>query len=229
MLAFKETIIIAVGGSLLVPDHIDITFINEIRDMTLHLVENNYQVVLVPGGGKIARNYQDALKQLGSDDAEALDWVGIKAIHLNCEMLLHAFSGFNIHPNIVYKPEEIKGVSAPIVLKAAFKPGNSSDVGAVRMANILGAKKIINFSNTSHVYSEDPRINPNAERFTTLSWKEYRELIPREWKPGLSAPFDPVAAKMAEESGMSVAILGASIENLECYLSGKEFEGTVIS
>ncbi|MCA9352439.1 UMP kinase [Patescibacteria group bacterium] len=229
MSTFKETIIIGVGGSLLVPDAIDTGFIAQLQEMVHNLINTGYRVVLVPGGGRTARNYQHALKELGQYDVETLDWIGIKAIHLNGELLLHVFQAIGINPAVIHKPEEISTIDAQLVLKFAFKPGNSSDVGAVKMAQSTGAQKIINFSNISHVYNEDPRTNPDATPFDTLTWQEYRALIPGEWTPGLSAPFDPVAATLAEEAGITVAILGASIENLKQYLAGESFEGTIIS
>ncbi|MFT6829660.1 MAG: uridylate kinase [Candidatus Paceibacteria bacterium] len=225
---FKERIIIAVGGSLLVPDAIDTHFIKDLRDIASNLINQGYQVILVPGGGKIARNYQEALKELQHDDPESLDWVGVKAIHLNADFLYRVFTGFDVH-SIIHEPEELEGVDSSLVIKAAFKPGNSSDMGAVRMAEISGAKRIINFSNTSHVYSADPRIHADAKKFETLSWSEYRDLIPTEWVPGMSAPFDPIASQLAEESGITVAVLGASVENLQNYLDGNEFQGTILS
>jgi uridylate kinase len=48
--------------------------------------------------------------------------------------------------------------------------------------------------------------------------------------PGLNSPFDPTAAKMAEEDNIEVVIMnGKSIENLERCLSGESFSGTIIS
>ena len=226
----QETIIIAIGGSLLIPDAIDVDFIHHFIEMVSHLIEKKYKVIIVPGGGKTARNYQIALKKLGSIAPESLDWVGIKSIHVNCELLHHAFATKNIETNIIFKPEELSNyLSSDVIIKAAFKPGNSSDVGAIRMAEISGAVRIINFSNTTHVYSADPRTNPDAEKFDTLSWDDYRQLIPAEWTPGMSAPFDPIASKMAQDNNMTVAVLGASLENLENYLAGHVFEGTIIS
>ena len=66
--------------------------------------------------------------------------------------------------------------------------------------------------------------------FEKISWKEYRELIPKEWNPGLSSPFDPIASKMAEEAGIEVVIMnGKPIDNLANYLKGEKFLGTIIS
>jgi uridylate kinase len=45
----------------------------------------------------------------------------------------------------------------------------------------------------------------------------------------MSAPFDPIASKMAEEEDMEVAIMnGSDLDNLGRYLDGESFQGTVV-
>lgn len=226
---FKETIIIAMGGSLLVPESIDVPFIKKLKEMIVHFTNQNYQIVLVIGGGKTCRYYQAAASEFDNVDDVALDWIGIKTIRLNCELLLRVFSDLDVHEQVIEKWDEVVGITNHVVVVGAWEPGCSSDKDAVEMARALEAQRVINFSNTTHVYSADPRINSDATKFETLSWDEYRALIPSEWVPGMSAPFDPVAAQLAKDSGITVAVLGASIQNLEHYLEGQEFEGTVIS
>lgn len=224
----KETIIIAMGGSLLVPEKIDVPFIKSLKEMVIYFTNEGYQIALVVGGGKTARIYQKGLRDLGVTHSDSLDWVGIKSIHLNCELLLHAFADIDIHPKIILKPEDLDGINESLIIVGAWEPGCSSDTDAVEMAEISGAQRIVNFSNTPYVYSADPRAHPDAKRFDALSWDEYRNIIPKEWTPGMSAPFDPVASEKAQRAGITVAVLGASIKNLENYLSGREFEGTII-
>ena len=45
----------------------------------------------------------------------------------------------------------------------------------------------------------------------------------------MNAPFDPVAAKKAQDLGLKVIVLkGSNFENLEKFFDNKEFIGTVI-
>lgn len=229
MAHFKETIIIAMGGSLLIPNDIDVSFIKELKHLVSSITNKGYQVVLVIGGGKVCRNYQAAAREFDNVNDIDLDWIGIKTIRLNCELVFRILSDLDIHPNIIERPEDIHGINESLVIVGAWEPGCSSDTDAVEMAKVGGAYRIVNFSNTPYIYSADPRKYPDAERFEKLSWNEYRDIIPKEWTPGLSAPFDPVASEMAQESGITVAVLGASLQNLESYLSDKPFEGTIIS
>ena len=84
--------------------------------------------------------------------------------------------------------------------------------------------------NADYVYDSDPKINPNAKKIEKISWANYRKLIPNEWNPGLNSPFDPIASKMAEETGVQVIIMnGKPIDNFEKCLNGESFLGTVIS
>ncbi len=97
-------------------------------------------------------------------------------------------------------------------------------------AKTLGAKKVINLSNIDYVYTADPRTNPDATKIETIGWADFRKLLPEEWDPGLSSPFDPVAAKEAQVLGLEVAVInGAKLDEFEKYLDGKPFGGTVIS
>ena len=226
---FKDTIVIAMGGSLLVPENIDIQFLKQLKEMMRALIEQDYQIALVVGGGKTCRIYQNVAREFENVQNVDLDWIGIKTIRLNAELLLRAFSDLDIYEDVIEKWEDAEGIQNHLIIVGAWEPGCSSDTYAIELAHVLGSKKVVNFSNISHVYSEDPRKNPEAEKFEKLSWEEYKNLIPKDWVPGLSAPFDPVASTKAQEYGISVAILGASLENLENYLNGKTFEGTTIS
>ncbi len=226
---FKDTIVVSIGGSLLVPDGIDINFINKLKEIITSLVEDNYQVALVIGGGKTARKYQDVASRFSNVKHIDLDWIGIKAIRLNCELILRIFSDLNIHKNVIESWDEAKNIKENIIVIGAFEPGCSSDKDAVELSIILNGKSVINLSNISHVYDSDPNKNTNAKKIYNISWDDYLGLIPDKWSPGLSSPFDPIASRKAKDNGISVIVIGASLENFKNYLNSSNFEGTTIS
>lgn len=50
-----------------------------------------------------------------------------------------------------------------------------------------------------------------------------------KWTPGLSAPFDPRASKMAEVLKIKVVVVnGSSLDRLQDFFKGREFIGTII-
>ena len=96
-------------------------------------------------------------------------------------------------------------------------------------AKNIGATRLVNLSNIDYVYDADPRENPEAKKIEKISWPEFRKLIPEEWDPGLSSPFDPVAAKEAESLSLEVAIInGTKLKEFSNYLDDQPFVGTII-
>lgn len=223
-----ETIIISLGGSLIIPDEIDVNFLKDFKKLILAEIEKGKKFLIITGGGKICRKYQEVAKALSDPSPEDLDWIGIKSLKLNAELLRVIFKEYAYKEVISNLSSDFK-FEKSIIIGSAFRPGRSTDWDAVEGAKTLGAKKIINLSNTDYVYDSDPKINPNAKKIEEISWEEYRKLIPKDWNPGLNSPFDPVASKMAEEEGMEVVIMnGKPIDNLAKYLNGEKFLGTVI-
>ena len=112
---------------------------------------------------------------------------------------------------------------------AGWKPGWSTDYDAVLLAKNFGVSEIINMSNIDYVYDKDPKKFKDAKKIEKTSWKDYTNLVGNKWKAGMNVPFDPIAAKEAQKSGMKVCIIGKDLENLENLLNGKKFKGTVIN
>jgi uridylate kinase len=90
-------------------------------------------------------------------------------------------------------------------------------------------KTVINLSNIKQVYTADPKIDPDAKPIDHASWEEFRKLVGDEWKPGMNAPFDPIASKRSQELGVKTVVMsGEDFDNIENYFAGKPFLGTVI-
>jgi len=226
----EETIIISLGGSLIIPDNIDVEFLKSFRTLILEHVGKGKKFIIDTGGGRTCRKYQNVAKEITSVSKEDLDWIGIATNNLNAELLRVIF-GEKAHAKVIIDLSKRFSLDKPIVIGGALEPGHSSDFDAVLAAKTVNAKKIINLSNTDYVYDSDPKKNPDAKKIEKISWAEYRKIIPDEWThAGLNTPFDPIASKMAEEEGMEVVIMnGKPIENLAKCLAGEKFKGTVIS
>jgi uridylate kinase len=228
----SETIVMSVGGSLIVPGAIDTTFLSHLKTfIDQETTERGRRFIIIAGGGRTARNYQDAASAVSDLNAEDLDWMGIHATRLNGHLLRTIFRD-SAHRVMITNPDEILDVPAheKVVIAAGYRPGSSTDLRAIQIAEKIGATKVINLSNIDYVYTADPRTIPDAEKIEAISWADFRALIPREWDPGLSSPFDPIAAMRAEASGLEVAIInGTRLEEVMKYLEGEAFTGTKIS
>lgn len=226
-----ETIIISVGGSLIVPDTIDTSFLQTLRTTLIEQIQGGTKrFILIAGGGRTARNYQSAASEVVTLDSSDLDWLGIHATRLNGHLLRSVFYEY-AHPVMITNPDEVLDVpkSAPIIIASGYRPGASTDLRAIQIAELTGATKVINLSNTDYVYTADPRLDKNATPIENITWGEFRKLIPTEWAPGLSSPFDPVAARHAEEKGIEVACInGTRLDELLNFIAGRAFVGTHI-
>jgi uridylate kinase len=225
----EEIIVISLGGSLIIPEKIDTDFLKDFKNLILSQVEKGRKFIIVTGGGRTCRTYQNSAKEITQTSNEDLDWIGIATNNLNAEFLRVIF-GKKAHNKVIYDLSKKIPLERPIIIGGAYEPGHSSDMDATLAAKSLRAKKIINLSNTDYVYDSDPKVNPNAKKFEKISWPEYRVLIPKKWTSGLHTPFDPMASKMAENENITVIIInGKPIDNLAKCLDDKKFLGTIIS
>jgi uridylate kinase len=229
-MSIKETIVMSVGGSLIVPDQVDTKFLADLKNFIISETALGRRFIVIAGGGRTARRYQDAAAAVGDMTSDDLDWLGLHATRLNGHLLRTIFRDL-AHPVVITNPDEILDIpkNIPLVIAAGYRPGCSTDYRAIQIAHLVGAKKVINLSNTDYVYTENPKDNPDAEKIESITWSEFRKLIPEEWGPGLSSPFDPVAAREAEKLGIEVAqINGARIAEVMRYVHNEAFVGTRI-
>ncbi len=223
-----ETIIISLGGSLVVPNEVDVDFIKHFKDLIEKQISLGKRFVIIVGGGKICRKYQDAGKKIKHLSSVDLDWLGIHATRFNAEFIKILF-GDLAEDKIILDPTEIIDFKKSLIIGGGWKPGWSTDYDAVLLGRQFNANRVLNLSNIDYAYDKDPNKYSDAKKIENISWVEYRKLIPSEWDPGLSTPFDPIASKIAEEENLEVVILnGKNISNLEKCLNNESFIGTVI-
>jgi len=224
----KNKIVMSLGGSLIIPDEIDVSFLNSFVSTIKEYVSQGYSFLIITGGGRLCRKYNDSLEKIVSPPHEDLDWMGIAVTRLNAEFVRICF-GDLAYEKVVLDPDAIPETDKPIIVGGGWRPGNSSDLAAVHSAKSINATKIINLSNIDFVCDKDPKKFPDAKPIYKMSWSDFRTLFGNEWNPGANVPFDQTAAREAESLGYEVAILnGKNIDNLKKYLDGKDFVGTVI-
>jgi uridylate kinase len=226
-------IVISLGGSLIVPDEIDWRFVKSFKDIIKKQITKGSRFIIITGGGKLSRRYQEAAlkvtEKLTDDDR---DWLGIHATRMNAHFIRTIFRS-NAHPVINKNPNDLEdfyNFKENILVAAGWRPGFSTDYDAVLLGKYFGVTKIINMSNIDYVCDKDPNKFPDAKKIKTISWPDFRAMVGNKWDPGMNAPFDPIASKLASEANMEVVILnGKKLKNMENCLEGKKFNGTVIS
>ncbi len=224
-----KTIVISLGGSIVVPDKIDVEFLKDFKKVIIDFVEKGNKAVIVCGGGKTCRRYQDAAAKVSNLRDEDLDWMGIHTTRLNAQLIKTLFLGI-VHERVIHNPNDKIDFKEKVLIASGWKPGFSTDYDAVMLAKNFNVKTVVNMSDISYVYDKEPKNNSNAKPFKNISWKNFRKIVGDKWDPGLNMPFDPVAAKEAEKLKLRVIILkGTDLDNFKKFLDEKEFKGTVIS
>ncbi|MDD5071937.1 MAG: UMP kinase [Patescibacteria group bacterium] len=225
----KDTYIISLGGSLIVPtDGIDWKFLKNFRKLIISETKKGKKFFIIVGGGATCRKYNEAARKITKVSQIDLDWQGIYSGRLNAR-LLKIILGPIACPEIIIDPIAKLSTSKKIIIGSGWKPGWSTDYVAVVMAREHKIKTIINLSNIDYVYTADPKKYKNAKPIKKLGWRNFRKLVGNKWNPGLNAPFDPVASRLAEHLGLEVIIMnGKKLDNLRKYLDGEKFKGTVI-
>jgi len=224
-----RSFVLSVGGSLVVTANgIDIRFLSRFSAFILKQIKRGYKFYLVVGGGVTARSYIKAASAITPISPADRDWVGISATRLNAQLLKAAF-GSAAYPEIIINPLQKISSRKSVIIAAGYKPGWSTDYVTVLLAQHNNIKTIVNLSNIDYAYDKDPRRFKDAKRLETVSWPAFRKIVGYRWEPGLNVPFDPIASREAAKSGMKVIILnGGDLKNLEKFLAGGKFKGTVV-
>jgi len=228
-----ETIVLSVGGSLVVPGGgINTDFLKKL-DIFIRkqIKERRRRFLIVIGGGSTARQYRDAGKNVvGTMSNEDLDWLGIHATRLNAHLVRTIFQDM-AHPRVITNYErKLWNWYEPIVVGAGWKPGWSTDYCAAVLARDYKASVIINLSNIDYVYDKDPAKYKDAQVIKRTTWSYFENIVGTEWIPGTNAPFDPVASQLAKRHNMMVIVAnGKNFRNLNKILNGEDFKGTVIT
>jgi len=229
----KNIFVISLGGSIIVPEpgKIDFRFLEKFRRLILKFIKRGWKFIIVVGGGKTCRLYQKAALKIIKITPEELDWLGIQAAKLNAYLLKIIFKkeSFPIILDNPHKKTKRELLKKPVVIASGWKPGWSTDYVTVLMAKRFGVKTIINASNISFLYKKDIKIYKDARKISEISWNGYQKIVGKKWSPGISYPFDPIAAKEAKKLNLKVIIVkGTNLKNLKKVLRGGKFKGTII-
>src|SRR4030043_1613018 len=116
----SEIIVISVGGSLICPDRIDTEFLKRFKEIIEKHIKQGRRFILIAGGGKTARYYQEAARSVASLNKEDLDWIGIHATRINAQLLRTVFQKY-AKPKVIKNPIEPVEFNEKILVAAGWK------------------------------------------------------------------------------------------------------------
>jgi uridylate kinase len=224
-----KTLVISLGGSLIIPEKIDFTFLKKFKS-TLRKKYTKYKFVIVCGGGVIARKYISVLKKAGQSNYK-LNQAGIRATRLNAQFMMQIF-GDEANSTLPRNMKEVKA-NIPknhVVFCGAlrYQPDSTSDETAAKLAKYLNTS-FINLTNVKGLFTDNPKTNKNAKFIPKISWKDFeKKALKLKHKPGQHFVLDQKAASLIRKHNIPTYIIGPNLTNLSKILNNKPFTGTII-
>jgi len=223
--------VLKLGGSLLYDENgqVMIDRVREYAKVVQALLEKGHEFVIVVGGGKPARVFISAARELGASEAQC-DWIGIKMARHNAELLCAAL-GDAAFPKIVETLDELEVAfqHGKVVLMGGLTPGQSTNAVAALAAESVGADILLNATNVDGVYDRDPK-EPGAKMLKKVDIKELRSILSGSGtRAGEYKLFDPVAIKVVARSRIKAVIFnGNDTENLRRLVGKGEEIGSLV-
>ena len=185
------------------------------------------QVGIVVGGGNFWRGVKDGA---GRVERVSADRMGMLATAMNCLAVADVFKQLGADAKVM-TAVDIQGVGERYDTKKAIEylesgkivlfgcgtglPFFSTDTAAVLRAAEIHADAILLAKNIDGVYSDDPRKDPNAVKFDSIS---YDEVLSRHL-----AVMDTTATSLAMDNSIPVVVFAlAEPENILRVLAGEK-------
>lgn len=205
-----------------------------VHDVALQLkavVSHHVATALVVGGGNIFRGLAASAKGM---DRTTADNVGMLATVMNALTLQDALEKEGLSTR-VQTAVEMSKVAEPYIRRRAIRhlekgrvvifaggtgnPYFSTDTGAALRAAEIGADAVLKATKVNGVYSADPILHPDAERYEAIS---YMDVI----RQGLGV-MDTTAISLCMENRIPIIVFKLEADNLERVIRGEPV-GTLV-
>ncbi len=209
---FKR-ILLKVSGEVLMgeqPFGIDLGTVGRMAEEVMACARQGTQIALVIGGGNIFRGLAGAAEGM---DRVAADHMGIMATVMNALAMQGVLKGKGVDARVLsaiamptvcetYSPA--KGIhhleKGRIVICAAGTglPFFTTDTGAALRAAELQCEALLKGTSVDGVYAADPKKDPNAKRYETIS---FTDILKNDLRI-----MDPAAIALARDNGIPVVV-----------------------
>ena len=180
-----KRVLLKLSGEVLMGDQqfgIDPAFVAELAREVKAAKDSGLEICLVIGGGNIFRGMAGAAQ--GMDRAQA-DYMGMLATVMNALAMQNALEQIGVHTR-VQSAVQMDQVCEPVIRRRAERhlekgrvvifaagvgsPYFTTDSGAALRAAEMNCDALLKGTSVDGVYSDDPKINPDATRFETVSY-----------------------------------------------------------
>ena len=222
-----KTVVIKLSGSLFSFDK-DYSNVKKITKTLDEISRSGYKVVAVAGGGKTARNMQNAARNFHADEA-FLDQLGIDVSRIHAKILTTCTT--NSCQDVPKTLDEVVRclTSSKIVFTGGLSPGQSTNATAALIAERTKAKLFVNATDVDGVFTSDPRKNKNAKLIKSITTKNLLDkVVADKMSAGTYDLMDLLSLKIIERSKIPTAVIKCDSRQIKSVISGKS-TGTKIT
>ena len=230
-----KRVLLKLSGEALAGDlgyGIDPKVVDSLADEIADVVHDGVQLAIVVGGGNIFRGVSGATD--GMDRAQA-DYIGMLATVMNALALQDAFERHGIFSR-VQSAINMQEVSEPYIRRRAIRhmekgrvvilaagtgnPYFTTDTTAALRACELDVDVLMKATKVDGVYDSDPKVNPDAKRFDSIS---YMEVLNK----GLHV-MDSTATSLCMDNKVPMIVFDLTVQgNIARALKGEDVGTTV--
>jgi len=231
-----KRILLKVSGEALAGEArrgLDFSIVNRLCESIRECVDMGVQIGLVIGAGNFWRGVKDGADKMQRSHADAMGMLGtvMNAIAVSDALEKHGVDArvlsaveMNKFTEYFTRDTAERYLSEGKVVLFAAGTGNpyfSTDTGAVLRGVEIEADAILMAKNVDAIYSADPNKDPNAVRYTNLT---YSEALAKNLKAT-----DITAMALAMDNNMTMVCFGLDEENSIVRVVSGEAIGTTVT
>jgi uridylate kinase len=221
-------IVLRIGGSV-VASPLNPELISEYADMMRAMRMRGHQVVVVVGGGELAREFIGVARSMGLKE-KAQDEIAISTSRIYAQLFLKKMGNEGCD-EVSLKVEEAVGCvgRGKVAVMGGLKPGMTTDAVAALAAEALEADLLVKATDQEGIFDKDPRRHADAVKLNHVRFADLtRVCVEDKHKAGIHQIIDPEAIRILQRAKVKVVVVnGFKSENVLMAVEGKRV-GTLV-
>jgi uridylate kinase len=222
-------LVVRIGGSV-VASPVNTKLMSEYADLIKTVKSQGNEVVVVVGGGALAREFIKIAKNLGLD-MQGQDEIAISCSRLFAQLFLKRLGEVGCSKVAITLDDAAQCLSEEkVVVMGGLKPGITTDAVAALVAERVNADLLVKGTDQEGVYDKDPRNHSDAVKLDRLSFDDLSKVFEGSvHKAGIHQIIDPEAIKVLKRHRVKLIVVsGFKPENILAAVNGEKV-GTIIS
>lgn len=221
-------IVLRIGGSV-IASPINPDLVSKYAGLLKALKVQGHEVVVVVGGGTLARDFINIAKNLRLEE-KAQDEIAISVSRIFAQLFREKLGKTGCGGVSLKIEDAVRCLSqGKIAVMGGLKPGMTTDTVAALIAEKVKADMLIKATDQEGVYDKDPKKHADAVKLDHLRFEDlFRVCAEDKHRAGIHQVIDPEAIKILSRGSVKVIVLnGFRPENVLDAVKGKRV-GTLI-